>query len=173
MRSSKIIAQLSKNGDISQKDNVTVTNVANVCNLIKKGDVLIKFYSSHCHHCIEMGSEWTNLINTPQGSAEPRHTIISIESGFLRNQEIHALLSKLNIHVSGFPTIIFVCRDKSIVNYEGPRTAHDMNNFINKNITTSMKRTGGISKKQFRKRYNKHRTKRYNKNKRGGCACGM
>ena len=178
MRSNKIIAHLSNNNDISRNDNVTVTDVDGVIKLINKGNVLIKFYSSMCHHCTTMGPAWTKLINTPQES-DTQYTIISIESEFLGNPKISALLSKLKIHISGFPMIVFVSHNKSIINYEGPRTALDMNNFITKHTNKSMakKQTGGNRKKYASKRHNtihtRHRhTRRVKKSKRGGCGCG-
>ena len=183
MSSNKIIAQLSNRKDISQKDNVTVTDVAGVINLINKGNVLIKFYSAGCHHCIEMVPAWTELINMKGSNNKNQPAIISIESEFLGNKEIHALLTKLDINVSGFPTIVFIKSDKSVINFEGPRTAHNMNKFINEHSigknsghsSNSNKQKGGISKKYVVKLRNTKRNKRNTKRntKRGGCVCGM
>ena len=177
MRSNKNIAQLSNESDTSQKDNIYITDVTGVVNLINKGDALVKFYSKGCPHCTAMIKEWDKLIQL--NSDEPQHAIISIESNFMRNPEIAALLTKLNIHVSGFPTIVFINKNKLVINYEGPRKALDMNAFIINNSTNSKSiKSGGYNsskkhnvKRRKTKRTNK--TKRRNKTKRGGCACGM
>ena len=169
MSSNKNIAQLSNRNDISQQDKVTVNDVAGVFSLIKKGNVLIKFYSADCHHCIEMAKEWDDLIKN-HVSNKNQPAIISIESEFLGNKDIHALLTALKIHISGFPTIVFVKHDKSVIVYEGKRTAKTINEFISihsmsKNSKHSMsknskhskgnKQNGGISKKYVGKRQNK------------------
>ena len=116
MSSNKIIAQLSNRKDISQNDNVTVTDVAGVIKLINKGNVLIKFYSAGCHYCIKMVPAWTDLIT--KGTINNNQlAIISIESEFLGNPEITALLTDLKIHISGFPTIVLITSNKSVINY--------------------------------------------------------
>ena len=186
MRSNKIIAHLSNNKDISQNDNVTVTDIDEVIKLINKGNALIKFYSSMCHHCTTMGPAWTELINMPQESTKTQYTIISIESEFLGNPKISALITKLKINVSGFPTIVFVDHNKNSINYEGPRTANNMNNFVINHLRMSNKKqTGGNRKKYGSTRHNNIRTRRTrrtrhtrhtrhnNKTRRGGCGCGL
>ena len=172
MRSNNnIIAQLS-NEKIATNDNI-VNDVDEVIKLINKGNVLIKFYSLGCGHCSSMMPEWNKLINM-QSPTHPPHTIISIESSFLGEPKIAALISRLKINVSGFPTIVFVTSNKAI-NYNGPRTAHDMNNFITTH-TSKVKHSGG-SKKYVGKRHNTrrrhNRRNRRNKTKRGGCGCGI
>ena len=177
MSSNKIIAQLSNKNDILPNDNVSVSDIDGVIKLINKGNVLIKFYSAECYHCNEMVPSWTELINMKGSNNKNQPAIISIESEFLRNQKITALLSNLNIQVSGFPTIVFVSHNKSVIAYEGARTAHDINTFINTQ-SIGIKR-GHISKRKHTRVSNKKYTRklrkstRRNKSKRGGCACGM
>ena len=134
--------------------------------LLKKHELLVKFYSDHCGYCNEMQNDWNNAVHELEEKNPKKLIILEIEAEQMNNFEDDGILKS---KVIGYPNIMFVKRNGSNIRqvpFNRERTAKQfvdftlehlreklerMKNKLN-NTANSKKRKMKVTKKKPRKK---------------------
>lgn len=123
----------------------------------KNKNTLFLIHSENCGHCIAMMPEWNSL----ESKNDTSFNVCKIESSELRTENINALKQKIKNMtddasvidtiraVQGFPSIfVYDCNKKKMNQYQGSRTATEMQKWAKSGGTSSVSGGGGGKKRK-------------------------
>jgi len=141
-------------------------NVEEMNRILDTQDVLLRYYSPTCGHCIAMEESWNGLNQHPSLSGTDIYVVdANIDTSTLVRHK-----SGQDVQGKGVPTIYYISGDY-MTQYDGDRSTEDMVQFI---LNQSKRKSKGKSKgksKRKSKRKSKVKSKRKSKVKsrqRGG-----
>ena len=139
-------------------NNKNSNQKVNLKNLIRKYNLLLKFYSDTCGYCTQMQDDWNDAVKKIYNSNNKKSNklvVLEIESNQLNNFEDNG---ELKNKVMGYPTIMFVKKGNKVktIPFNEERTSSNFVNFAFKNIKNSV---------ELKKSKNMKKTKKNNKSK--------
>ena len=139
-------------------NNKNSNQKVNLKNLIRKYNLLVKFYSDTCGYCTQMQDDWNDAVKKIYNSNNKKSSklvVLEIESNQLNNFEDNG---ELKNQVMGYPTIMFVKKGNKVktIPFNEERTSSNFVNFAFKNIKNSV---------ELKKSKNMKKTKKNNKSK--------
>ena len=139
-------------------NNKNSNQKVNLKNLIRKYNLLVKFYSDTCGYCTQMQDDWNDAVKKIYNSNNKKSNklvVLEIESNQLNNFEDNG---ELKNQVMGYPTIMFVKKGNKVktIPFNEERTSSNFVNFAFKNIKNSV---------ELKKSKNMKKTKKNNKSK--------
>ena len=108
--------------------------------LLKKHELLVKFYSDHCGYCNEMQNDWNNAVHELEEKNPKKLIILEIEADKMNNFEDDGILKS---NVMGYPNIMFVKRNGSNIRqvpFNRERTAKQFVDFTLEHLREKLKR---------------------------------
>tara|TARA_X000000950_G_C13826890_1_gene624406 strand:+ start:82 stop:582 length:501 start_codon:yes stop_codon:yes gene_type:complete len=139
-------------------NNKNSNQKVNLKNLIRKYNLLVKFYSDTCGYCTQMQDDWNDAVKKIYNSNNKKSNklvVLEIESNQLNNFEDNG---ELKNQVMGYPTIMFVKKGNKVktIPFNEERISSNFVNFAFKNIKNSV---------ELKKSKNMKKTKKNNKSK--------
>jgi len=106
--------------------------------MIRDGDVLVRFHSAMCGHCLAMEPEWSKI----EGEMPKAVDVVDVEQGGLGYID-----EEYRRNIQGFPTIIlFTDKGAKQAEYSGARMAKDIADWVKENTTTRKPMMGGMKR---------------------------
>ena len=108
--------------------------------LLKKHELLVKFYSDHCGYCNEMQNDWNNAVHELEEKNPKKLIILEIEAEQMNNFEDDGILKS---KVIGYPNIMFVKRNGSNIRhvpFNRERTAKQFVDFTLEHLKEKLER---------------------------------
>ena len=108
--------------------------------LLKKHELLVKFYSDHCGYCNEMQNDWNNAVHELEEKNPKKLIILEIEAEQMNNFEDDGILKS---KVIGYPNIMFVKRNGSNIRhvpFNRERTAKQFVDFTLEHLREKLER---------------------------------
>jgi thiol-disulfide isomerase/thioredoxin len=141
----------------------------NLKQLLKKYNLLVKFYSDTCGYCTQMQNDWNDAVNKIYNSKNKKSNklvVLEVESSQMDNFEDGG---ELKNQVMGYPTIMFVKKGNKVksIPFNEERISSNFVNFAFKNIKNSveLKKTKNMKKSKKNKTNKKKKSRKTKKNK--------
>jgi hypothetical protein len=147
-------------------------DVEEMNSILDTQDVLLRYYSPTCHHCIAMEESWNGLNQHPSLSG----TDIYIVDANIDTSTLVRHKSGQDVQGKGVPTIYYISGDY-MTQYDGDRSTEDMVQFVlnqsmskGKSKRKSKRKSKGKSKRKSKGK-SKGKSKRKSRQRGGGCGC--